>query len=128
VDFDSDVATVPPEEMFNFCNADSYTGFGNNGSVKQYFLDNSNGQFTYSNVVTAFIRIPTSLHPKSYYNDTSQSCFYQGNLLVRDAIAMMKALPNYQSEILPMFDSVSVNASNTVIALNVVYTGDNGGV
>jgi len=128
VDFDSDVATVPPEEISNFCNADSYTGFGNNGSVKKYFQDNSNGQFTYSNVVTAFIRIPSSLHPKSYYNDTSQSCFLQGNLLIRDAISVMKSLTNYESEILPMFDAVSVNTSNTVIALNVVYAGDNGGV
>src|SRR5262245_56718928 len=47
IDFDNDPATVPQAEIINFCNGDNYTGFGNNGSVKKYYQDNSNGALTY---------------------------------------------------------------------------------
>ena len=49
--FDDDPATIPQADIVDFCNGDSYTGYGNNGSVKKYFRDNSNGTLTYSNVV-----------------------------------------------------------------------------
>jgi M6 family metalloprotease-like protein len=128
VDFDDDPATVPQAEIVNFCNGDNYTGYGNNGSVKKYFQDNSGGWLTYSNVVTIYIRIPNSLHPKSYYNDTSKNCGNQANLLIRDAISIMKALPNYTNDILPTFNALTVDANNRVLACNVFYAGDNGGV
>ena len=64
IDFDDDPATIPQAEIVKFCNADSYTNYGNNGSVKQYFLDNSKNLLTYSNVVTVYIRIPNSKHPQ----------------------------------------------------------------
>jgi len=128
IDFDDDPATVPQSEIVNFCNGDNYIGFGNNGSVKKYFQDNSNGVLTYSNVVTVYIRIPNSLHPKSWYNDTSLDCGDQGNLLVRDAIATMKSLPNYASEILPTFQNLTVDDNNRVVACNVFFAGDNSGV
>jgi len=128
IDFDDDPATVARAEILNFCNGDAYTGFGNNGSVKKYFLDNSNNLLTYSNVVTVYIRIPNSLHPKSWYNDTTLDCGDQGNLLVKDAIQVMKSLPNYYSEILPTFASLTVDGNNRVAACNVFYAGGNGGV
>jgi M6 family metalloprotease-like protein len=128
IDFDDDPATISKEEITSFCNGDSYTGFGNNGSVKKYFLDNSNSSLTYTNVVTVYIRIPNSLHPKSYYNDTSKDCGTQARLLIADAIAIMKALPNYTTEILPTFSTLTVDGSNRVVACNVFYAGDNGGV
>ena len=40
----------------------------------------------------------------------------------------MKALPNYTTEILPTFDSLTVDNNNQVVACNVFYAGDNGGV
>jgi M6 family metalloprotease-like protein len=128
IDFDDDPATVPQAEIINFCNGDSYTGYGNNGSVKKYYRDNSNGLLTYSNVVTIYIRIPNSLHPKSWYNNTTLDCGSQGNLLVRDAVSVMKALPNYTTEILPTFNSLTVDTQNQVAACNVFYAGGNGNV
>lgn len=128
IDFDDDPDTIPQAEIMNFCNGDNYTGYGNNGSVKKYFKDNSNGLLTYSNVVTIYIRIPNSLHPKSYYNDTSKDCGDQANLLIRDALNIMKALPNYNTEILPAFNALTVDANNEVVAGNVFYAGGNGGV
>ena len=97
IDFDDDTNTIPRAEIFNFCNGDAYTGYGNNGSVKKYYKDNSNNLLTYTNIVTAYVRIPNSLHPKSYYNDTSKDCGDQANLLIKDAITLLKALPNYAS-------------------------------
>ena len=128
IDFDDDPATITQEQIFNFCNGDNYTGYGNNGSVKQYFKDNSNGLLIYSNVVTLYIRIPNSLHPKSYYNNTSKDCGTQARLLIRDAITIMTNLPNYTTEILPTFSDLTVDANNNVVAFNVFYAGGNGGV
>ncbi len=128
IDFDDDPATIPQAEVVQFCHGDSYTGYGNNGSVKKYFQDNSGGLLTYSNVVTVYLRIPNSLHPKSWYNDTSKDCGSQGNLLIRDAIAILTNLPNYATAILPAFDNLTVDANGNVLACNVFYAGGNGGV
>lgn len=128
IDFDDDPATVPQAEIVDFCNGDNYTSYGNNGSVKKYFQDNSGGWLTYSNVVTIYLRIPNSLHPESYYNDTSRNCGDQANLLIQDAIAIMQALTNYDTEILPTFNALTVDAYGRVVACNVFYAGGNGGV
>jgi len=128
IDFDDDTNTIPRAEIVNFCNGDAYTDYGNNGSVKKYYQDNSNNLLTYTNIVTVYIRIPNSLHPKSYYNDTSKDCGYQANYLIRDAIGIMKALPNYATEIAPAFSNLTRDASGYVTAFNVFYAGDNGGV
>jgi M6 family metalloprotease-like protein len=128
VDFDDDPATIPQPDINNFCNGDNYGGYGNNGSVKQYFSDNSNGGLAYENVVTIYIRIPNSLHRKRWYDDTRKDCGIQGNLLVRDAVAIMKARKDYESTILPTFAKLSVPYNNRVRACNVYYAGGNRGV
>ena len=125
IDFSDDPATIPQANIVNFCNGDNYTDYGNNGSVKKYYLDNSNNLLTYTNVVTIYIRAP---QPKTYYNDTSKDCGEQGRLLIANAIAVMKALPNYNTEILPTFGALTVDGGNNVVAFNVFYAGDNGGV
>ncbi|MEI7899591.1 MAG: M6 family metalloprotease domain-containing protein [bacterium] len=124
IDFPDDRATVPQSNVEQFCNGDAYAGFGNNGSVKKYFQDNSNNLLVYSNAVTAYIRMVKS---KSYYNDTSKDCGAQARLLINDAVAIMKALPNYVSDILPMFSDITVNGASEIVACNVFYTGGNGG-
>lgn len=128
IDFDDDPATIPQAEIINFLNGDNYTGFGNNGSVKQYFLDNSNHRLLYTNVVTVYIRIPNALHPKSYYNDPNKDCGVQGNLLIQDAVALLKSMPNYETEILPGFSNLSLDQNGRILACNVFYAGGNGGV
>jgi M6 family metalloprotease-like protein len=127
IDFDDDPASVPQSSIVDFCNGDNYTGYGNNGSVKKYFQDNSNGLLVYSNTVTMYIRIPNSLHPKSWYNDTSKDAGVQANYLIRDALTIMKAKANYETEILPLFNGLTVDGGNRVVACNVFYAGGNGG-
>lgn len=126
IDFDDDPSTVPQAEIVNFCNGDNYTGYGNNGSVKKYYQDVSNGLLTYSNIVTAYVRIPNSTHPKSYYNDITKDAGSNANYMIADAITILKGLPNYTTEILPTLNSLTVDANNQVIACNVFYAGDNG--
>ena len=128
IDFDDDPATIPPAEIEAFCNADHYTGYGNNGSVKEYFRDNSDGLLQYTNVVTAYVRIPNSLHPKSWYNDTTVSVGVRANYLIQDALTILKARPNYTSDILPRFNPLTVDDSGNVLACNVFFAGENSGV
>jgi M6 family metalloprotease-like protein/uncharacterized repeat protein (TIGR01451 family) len=125
IDFSDDPATIPQVDVDNFCNGDNFNLFGNNGSVKKYFKDVSNGLLTYSNVVTIYITAP---QPKSYYNDISKDCGDQANILIKDVLDTMKALPTYTTDILPTFDALTVDNNNEVIAFNVFYAGDNGGV
>lgn len=125
VDFSDDPATVPQAEIVEYCNGDNYTGYGNNGSIKSYFLDNSNGQLLYTNVVTIYIRAPQA---KSVYNDPTKDCGDQANILIKDALDTLKALPNYATEILPLFDALTVDGNNQVVACNVFYAGGNSGV
>ncbi len=125
VDFSDDPATVPQAEIIGFCNGDNYSGYGNNGSVKSYFYDNSKGQLTYTNVVTIYIRAPQI---KSIYNDTTKDCGDQANILIKDVLDTLKALPDYTTTILPTFDALTTDANNEIVACNVFYAGDNGGV
>ena len=125
IDFSDDPATIPQADIISFCNADTYSGYGNNGSVKKYFQDNSNNLLTYTNIVTVYIRMQ---QPKSDYNDTSKDCGDQANLLIQDAVAIMKALPNYATEIAPAFANLTVDGAGNVMACNVFYAGGNGGV
>lgn len=128
IDFDDDEGTVPQADIIDFCNGDNYTGYGNNGSIKQYYKDVSNGKLIYTNVVTAYIRIPDSLHAKSYYNDTSVDSGVNANNLISDALTILKAESDYTTDILPTFDPLTVDSDNQVVAMNVFYAGDNGGV
>jgi len=125
IDFPDDTNTVSQAKIIEYCNGDNNTNFNNNGSIKKYFQDISNNQLTYTNIVTAYVRMA---QPKSTYNDTSKDAGNQANYLIRDAIALMKALPNYATEIAPAFSNLTRDASNRAVACNVFYAGGNGGV
>ena len=128
IDFEDERATISREEVSNFLNGDNYTGFGNNGSVKQYFADVSNGRLTFTNTVTPYITIPKSVHPRSYYNDTTKNCFVQGNYLVHDALEVMKSLPNFTNDFLPLLEAVTVNSQKKVVSANFFVAGEDSGV
>ena len=125
IDFSDDPATIPQADLDGFCNADGYSLYGNSGSVKSYYYDVSNNKLTYSNVVTLYIRAP---QPKTYYNVITNETAPQAQLLVNDALAALKALPNYATEILPTFDGLTVDTQNQVVACNVFFAGANSGV
>lgn len=141
VDFDDDPATIPHAEIVDFCNGDNYTGYGNNGSIKKYYADVSKNRLNFTHVVTVYIRIPNSLHPKSYYNNINNNNGINARRLINDAVGIMKALDNYETEILPTFANLTTRMVNenifgiefeedfeAVAAFSVFYAGDDGGV
>ncbi len=126
IDFPDVPNSVPISEVNGFLNGTAYTGGGNNGSVKEYFADNSAGRLTYTNVYPNFyIRMA---QPKSYYANTSLDCGQQGRLLITDAMNILKARSDYNSVILPTLSGLSTDGSSRVLALNVLYAGTDGGV
>ena len=125
VDFTDAPSTVPQAGVASYLNGDNYQGYGNAGSVKEYFQEVSNGKLTYTNVVTAYVRAPK---PKSFYNDTSEDCGTNASRLITDVLGVLKASPNYTTQVLPLLNNLTVDGNNQVVACNVFYAGDNGGV
>ncbi|MBM3891178.1 MAG: M6 family metalloprotease domain-containing protein, partial [Verrucomicrobia bacterium] len=125
IDFSDDPATIPQADVIAYCNDTGYTGYGNNGSVKDYFYDNSGGLLTYTNTVTFYIRAP---QPKSFYNDTSKGCGTCAGNLLRDCLNVMTNLPNYETDILPLLEPLTVDSNNRVVACNVFFAGNSSGV
>jgi M6 family metalloprotease-like protein len=125
VDFMDVPGRIPREEIERFCNQVGYSGYGNRGSVRDYFYDNSTGMLTYTNVVTAYVQVPSR---KTWYCDLTKDCGDQGRQLLNDALAALKNLPNYAAEILPALRALSADSRNRVLACNVFYAGGHGGV
>ncbi|MBG7608771.1 MAG: hypothetical protein IZT59_12195 [Verrucomicrobia bacterium] len=66
---------------------------------------------------------PSKRQPKSDYDNTALDAGSRGRLLIGDAIDIMKSMPNYATEILPTFDSLTVDGSNRIVACNEFLAG-----
>ncbi len=106
IDFPDDTATISAETMSDFMNKEGFNLNGNNGSVRDYFLDVSNGKLDYRNEVVGYYR---AQHPKSYYE--------QNNLRL---ILLDEAYRGVDS----IFDFTTVSYNiKAVKAVNVLYAG-----
>ena len=109
-----DVAdTISQTEVANFCNLPGYAGFGNNGSVRDYFHDNSKGKLTYTNAVTQYY---TAAHNRSYYTDETVANGARARELITEALNWLKA-QGFN------FNQLSSDGGGYVHALNVFYAG-----
>lgn len=115
IDFEDEPATISQAEIHEFCNGFGYTQFGNNGSVRDYFYDVSNGQLDYHNLVTPIYR---AKHQKSYYTDPMIGGNSRTIELIKEALEHFLA-KGYD------FKTLSVSDSGAVYALNVFYAGSN---
>jgi M6 family metalloprotease-like protein len=106
-------ATISQQEVSNFCNLLSYNEFGNNGSVRDYFYDNSRGKLTYTNVVTQYY---TAAHNRSYYTDEAIAQPTRAWELIGEALNYLKS-HGFD------FSQLSSDSSGLVYALNVFYAG-----
>lgn len=106
-------ATISQQEVSNFCNLLGYNGFGNNGSVRDYFYDNSRGKLTYTNVVTQYY---TAAHNRSYYTDPAVSYGTRARELIVEALNHLKS-QGFN------FSQLSSDSSGFIYALNVFYAG-----
>ncbi|QXE87934.1 M6 family metalloprotease domain-containing protein [Geomonas nitrogeniifigens] len=105
--------TIPQQEVADFCNKRGYSNYGNNGSVYDYYLDNSAGRLQYTNIVPPYY---TAKHPRAYYTDPAVPCGVRAQELIREALDDLKAK---QFD----FSRLSSDEDGYVYALNVFYAG-----
>ncbi len=108
-------ATISQQEVSNYCNQVGYSGFGNSGSVRDYFHDVSDGKLTYTNVVTAY---HTASKKRSYYTDPTLPWLKRGRELVIEALDALKA-GGFN------FSQLTADSKGFVRALSVFYAGAN---
>lgn len=113
VEFPDVLQSIGRQEVINFCNQTGYSGFGNNGSVKDYFFDNSRGRLTYTNVVTQYYR---ASHNRSYYTDPNVAYGTRARELIVEALNHFKA-QGFN------FNQLTADGSGFIYALNVFYAG-----
>ncbi len=111
IDFPDDPATMAKTEIENLLNQKGYTGYGNAGSVNDYYRDVSNGKLNYTNTVVGYYR---AKQPKTYYNDASATG--RAKELVKDAL-MHFDLAGFN------FATLSQTSTKRVRAVNIMYAG-----
>ena len=113
IQFPDETGTISQQEVSNYCNQQGYSGFGNNGSVRDYFYDNSKGKLTYTNVVTQYY---TATHNRNHYTDPSVSYGRRARELIIEAVNDLKA-SGFN------FGQLSSDTNGFIYALNVFYAG-----
>ncbi|MDM0053524.1 M6 family metalloprotease domain-containing protein [Variovorax sp. J22R115] len=114
IDFVDEPATIPREEVERFCNLPGYNGFGNQGSVRDFFMDNSVGRCRYTNVVAPYYR---AKKPIGYYTDESIEMPIRAWELIGEALAHHKAA-GFD------FTPLTADSQGFVYAMNVFYAGE----
>jgi M6 family metalloprotease-like protein len=114
IDFPDVPGTISRDEVDAFCNRQGYNGFGNNGSVYDYFFDISGGQLRYTTIVAPYYR---AKNKRSYYTDPKVPYGDRTRELIREALAYHKA---------QKFDfrALTADSKGYVFATNVFYAGD----
>ena len=115
VDFSDDVGTIPAATVSNYCNQVGFTGFGDNGSVRDYFFDVSDGALTYTSFVpTAYYR---AAHPKGYYTDPNIAYGTRARELIIEALADLDD-DGFD------FSQYDANGDGVIDAVNCFYAGN----
>jgi M6 family metalloprotease-like protein len=114
VDFVDAPAGMTRQQIDDFCNLPGYSEFGNHGSVRDYFADNSGGACIYTNIVTPYFR---ASKPKSYYAAALQAG-PRARELVNEALDGLRA-SGFD------FSQLSLDDSGCIYAVNVFYAGEN---
>ncbi|MDP4179103.1 MAG: metalloprotease, partial [Bacillota bacterium] len=83
IDFPDQKSDISKDEIDNFFNQTGYTGFNNNGSVKDYFYDVSGGKMIYRNIVVGFY---TAKYPKAHYDNPNLDESICGSELGEEAL------------------------------------------
>ena len=114
VDFPDEAGTILPSEVVNYCNQVGYTNFGNNGSIRDYFYDVSDGNLTYTNYVSPVYY--TAQNNKSYYDNPSESAGPKARELIIEALNWLDGNGFDFSE----YDS---NGDGLIDGINCYYAG-----
>lgn len=114
INFPDQTSGISKTAIDNMLNQTGYTGYSNNGSVKDYYYSVSGGQLTYTNYVSNFY---TAQHPKSYYTDPGIPYAQRAMELVKEAIQWLDS-QGYN------FATLSKDSGNNVLAINCYYAGE----
>ena len=114
IDFSDEPGTILRDEVERFCNEQGYSGFGNKGSVSDYFRDNSIGRCRYTNIVADYYR---AQHPKSHYTNPAIPQGVRARQLIVEALSHLQA-NNFD------FTPLTADSSGFVYAMNVYYAGE----
>ena len=110
VDFSDKPAPVTVSEVEDWLNKEGFNRDGCNGSVRDYYLDVSNGQLDLTNEVFGWYR---AKHPKSWYEGLNG---YSGS----DSL-MKEVFAYYDSQV--DFSRYDNDKDGTTEAINIVYAG-----
>ncbi|MCP5275702.1 MAG: M6 family metalloprotease domain-containing protein [Burkholderiales bacterium] len=113
IKFPDVASSISVQEVDDFCNKPGYSGFGNNGSVRDYFHENSLGRLTYTNVITEYY---TASNNRDYYTDPSISFGTRARELIEEALDDL-ASRGFN------FDQLTSDDGGFIYALNVFYVG-----
>jgi len=114
VQFPDVPGTMSAAEVEAYCNKENYSGFENNGSVRDYFFDNSDGKLAYTNIVAPYY---TTKHPRYYYTDEKIAYPGRAQELVGEVLAYHVA-SGFD------FSHLSADSDHHIYAINVFYAGD----
>ena len=115
VDFPDVKSDISRSEIDRFFNETGYTGFNNNGSIKDYYYDVSGGKVTYTNTLTGFY---TAKHPKSYYDDIYEQTgsYAKSDELAEETFQWLKSSGFNLS-------SLTTDSRGYLKAVNLLYAG-----
>jgi M6 family metalloprotease-like protein len=116
IDFPDQKTEIPYDSINAFVNATGYKANRNNGSVKEYFYDVSNGKLTYINIVSQFV---TAKNNKSYYDRTDGSGYAGAYELINEVLTKMKSSGSFDFS----KGSYSGTTTKTLTAVNFLYAG-----
>ncbi|WP_432328152.1 M6 family metalloprotease domain-containing protein [Mucilaginibacter sp. P25] len=114
IQFPDVAGTIIKKDVSDFCNQKVYKGYGNNGSVHDYYLENSGGKLQYTNIVSDYY---TAKNPRDYYTDES---FEQPLRAVELITEALESLNNNGFD----FSDLSADDQEYVYAINVFYAGE----
>ena len=106
-------STISQQEVNDFCNQAGYTGFGNNGSVYDYFLNVSDGRLRYKNAVTAYY---TAQNNRAHYTNPAIPFGTRARELIVEALTHLQNTGFN-------FAQLSSDSARFIYALNVFYAG-----
>ena len=114
VDFPDEPNAIPPSDVYDLCNQIGYSGYGNKGSIRDYFYDVSDGSLTYTNYVSPTYY--TAQHNKSYYDGSAEDAGPKARELIKEAL---DALDNSGFD----FSEYDSDGDGYIDGINCLYAG-----
>jgi len=120
IDFPDQSTSVTVDDIDSMLNGTNYTGYGNSGSIRDYFSDMSNGKLIYRNIVVTY----AAKNNKDYYDKNLRWQTPNEDPGGQEAVqkVMLEALEGVKEAGFD-FSQLSDDGKRKFIALNFLYEG-----